>query len=96
MNIEENVTSNKGREIIGCLNSLWWDRNIYLDTKKQLGKGIVESVACYGCEVLLLKTEEQRKLLALDMDYLWRSECPDYKKSQRLQLGEKCKPNNQF
>ena len=31
---------------------------------------MVESVACYGCEVWLLKTEEQRKLLALDMDYL--------------------------
>ena len=34
---------------------------------------MVESVACYGCEVWLLKTEEQRKLLALEMDYLRRS-----------------------
>ena len=34
---------------------------------------MVESVACYGCEVWLLKTEEQRKLLALQMDYLRRS-----------------------
>ena len=33
----------------------------------------LESVACYGCEVWLLKTEEQRKLLALEMDYLRRS-----------------------
>ena len=34
---------------------------------------MVASVACYGCEVWLLKTEEQRKLLALEMDYLRRS-----------------------
>ena len=31
---------------------------------------MVESVVCYGCEVWLLKREEQRKLLALEMDYL--------------------------
>ena len=31
---------------------------------------MVESVAYYGCEVWLLKTEEQRKLLALEMYYL--------------------------
>ena len=35
----------KGRQIISCLNSLWWDKNISLDTKKRLGKAIVESVA---------------------------------------------------
>ena len=34
---------------------------------------MVESVAYYGCEVWLLKREEQRKLLALEMDYLRRS-----------------------
>ena len=51
----------KGRQIVGCLNSLWWDKNISLDTKKRLGKAMVEQVACYGCEVWLLKTEEQRK-----------------------------------
>ena len=63
----------KGRQIIGCLNSLWWDKNISLDTKGRLGKAVVESVACYGCEVWLLKTEEQTKLLTLEMDYLRRS-----------------------
>jgi hypothetical protein len=31
------------------------------------------SVACYGCEVWILKTEEKKKLLALEMDYLKRS-----------------------
>ena len=40
----------------------------YISThKNRLGKAMVESVAWYGCEVLLLKTEEQRKLLALEM-----------------------------
>ena len=34
---------------------------------------MVESVACYGCEVWLLETEEQRKLLALEMDHSRRS-----------------------
>ena len=33
---------------------------------------MVESVASYGCEVWLLKTEEQRKLLALEIYYLRR------------------------
>ena len=56
-----------------------------------LGKAIVESVACYGCEVWLLKTEEQRKLLALEMDYLKRSASVS-----RLQKIPKCKQNNQF
>ena len=72
----------KWRQIIGCLNPLWGDKNISLDTKKGLGKAMVESVACYGCEVWLLKTEEQRKLLTLEMDYLEKSECSEYKQSQ--------------
>ena len=41
--------------------------------KKLLGKAVIVSVDCYGCEVRLLKTEEQRKLLALQIDYLRRS-----------------------
>ena len=59
------------RQIISCLNSLWWDKNISLETKKRLGKAMVESVACYGCEVWLLKREKQSK--ALEMDHLWKS-----------------------
>ena len=35
-----------------------------------LGKTIVESVNCYRYEVLILKREEQRELLALKMNYL--------------------------
>ena len=68
--------------------SLWWDKNISLDTQKIT---VVESVACYGCEVWLLKAEEQKKLLALEVTY----EGPDYKISQTPQLAAKCKQNNQ-
>ena len=49
----------KGRQIIGCLKSLWWDKNISLDTKKRLGKAMVESVAWYGCEVWLLREKNK-------------------------------------
>ena len=34
---------------------------------------IIIIIISYGCEVWLLKTEQQRKLLALEMDYLRRS-----------------------
>ena len=37
---------------------------------------MVESVTCYGCEVWLLKIEEQRKLLALDVNYLRSARVP--------------------
>ena len=57
-----------------------------LDTKGRLGKAVVESVACYGCEVWLLKTEEQTKLLALEMDYLRSAR---FKKSQTPPSGAK-------
>ena len=57
----------------------------------QLGKTMDESMACYGCEVWLLKREEQRKLLVLEMDYLRRSA-----RVFRLQKNSKCKQNNQF
>ena len=43
----------------------------YINKKtKRLGKAVVESEACYGCEVWILKREEQRKLITLEMDYL--------------------------
>ena len=50
-----------------------------------LRKAMVESVACYGCEVLLLKREEQRKLIALES---WLV-CQDYEgglKSSRIHV----------
>ena len=58
---------------------------------------MVELVPFYGCEVWLLKREEQRKLLAQEMDYLRRSaRMSSYKKSQTQPLGAKCKHKNQF
>ena len=62
---------------------------------------MVQSVACCGCEVWLLKTEEQRKLSALEMDYLRRSARvtrlqKKKKKSQTPPLGAKYKQINQF
>ena len=59
---------------------------------------MAQSEACYGCEVRLLKTKEQRKLLALEMDYLRRLARVFRlrEKSQSLPLGAKCKQNNQF
>ena len=48
---------------------------------------MVESVACYGCEVWLLKTEEQKKLLALEMDYLRRSAKILRQKKKRLGMA---------
>ena len=67
INLEDNV-SKICKGIICCLNSLWWE-NIHLWGQKKT----VKSVACYGCEVWLLKREEQRKLLSLEIDYLSKS-----------------------
>ena len=49
-------------------NGEYQSKKIYLwrQKKKWLGKAMVESVAWYGCEVWLLKREEQRKLVALE------------------------------
>ena len=60
----------KGRQVIG---SVWWDKNISLERdrererEKLLGKAMVESVPCYGCEVQLIEEEKERKLFALEM-----------------------------
>ena len=56
--------------LLSCQTSYNTSYTISLDTKKWLGKAMVEWVAWYTCEVWLLKTEEQRKLLALEIDYL--------------------------
>ena len=62
------------------------------NNNNMLGKAMVESVACYGCLVWLLKREKQRKLLDLGIDiYGGQLECPDYKNSQTPPLGAKCK-----
>ena len=47
----------KGRQIIGCLNSLWWDKNSSLEIKQWLNQWLAMNVK-YG-----FLREEQRKLL---------------------------------
>ena len=55
------------------------DKSISLETNK----GARISYACYGCQVGLLKREEQRKLSHLETDYLRNQLAyPDYKKSR--------------
>lgn len=63
----------EGRKIIGCLNSLWWDRNISNHTKKRIGKTMVESTLCYGSEIWTINADLKRRLNAVEMDYLRRS-----------------------
>ena len=41
----------KSKQVIGCLNSLWWDRKLSATTKKRLGRTLVESVLCYVSEL---------------------------------------------
>lgn len=63
----------QSRKIIGCLNSLWWDRNISQKNKKRVGRVMVESVLTYGSEVWTVGAELRRRLIAVEMDYLRRS-----------------------
>ena len=55
----------------------------------------INTVACYRCEVWFFK--EQRKLLALEIDYLRRSaRVSRLQKSQTPPLGAICKQKSQF
>lgn len=40
----------QSRKVVGCLNSVWWDKNISRTTKLRIGKTFVESVLMYGSE----------------------------------------------
>jgi hypothetical protein len=44
----------QSKKIISCLNSIWWDKHIWKDTKKYIGKVLVESVLLYGSEIWTL------------------------------------------
>lgn len=63
----------ESRKIIGCLNSLWWDKNISRKNKKRIVKTLVESVLCYGSEIWVMNADLERRLKATEMDYLRRS-----------------------
>lgn len=62
----------KSRKVLGCLNSIWWDKNISKSTKVRIGKTLVESVLTYGSEVWTMSAAVKRKLNAIEMDYLRR------------------------
>lgn len=63
----------QSKRIIGCLNSVWWDKHIHIKTKKHIGKALVESVLCYGSEIWTINAEHRRKINTVEMDYLRRS-----------------------
>ena len=77
---------------------LSWDIHIPVETKKKLlRKSMVESVACYGCEVSLLKGEEQRKLLALHIDYLrWSTRVSRLQKIPNTTIRSKIQAEQQM
>ncbi|XP_030758926.1 uncharacterized protein LOC115884471 [Sitophilus oryzae] len=70
---EVKIRIQNAKRVIGCLNSVWWDRHISKRNKKRLGQSLVESVLCYGCEVWTVNSDLRRKLLATEMEYLRRS-----------------------
>lgn len=70
---EVKIRIQNAKRVIGCLNSVWWDRHISKRNKKRLGQSLVESVLCYGCEVWTVNSDLRRRLLATEMDYLRRS-----------------------
>ena len=58
---------------------------------------MIELVACYGFKVLLLKTEERTKRLALEMDYLRKSAIVSrLQKFSITSIRRKMQQNNQF
>ena len=79
----------KGRQIIGCLNALWCDKNISLETKKRLRKAMVESMK-YG------SLRERNKGNLGSRNVTWSARVSRLQKSQTPLFGAKCKQNNQF
>lgn len=63
----------KARNIVGALNSVWWNNNISRKNKKRIGQTMVETVLMYGCEVWAIKEEDKKKITSVEMDYLRRS-----------------------
>lgn len=67
--IQSRIT--KGKKIIGALNPILWSKNITHKTKKLIYSSILESVILYGSEVWQINQQQERKLLATEMDF-WR------------------------
>ncbi|XP_044755015.1 uncharacterized protein LOC123313968 [Coccinella septempunctata] len=62
---------NKGRKIIGALNSILWSKEISKQHKRDIYNVTLRSVVLYGCEAWQLSVLQQNRLLALEMDF-WR------------------------
>ena len=54
----------KGSKVIGCLNSLWWDSNIFLETKKQLGKLWLTQWLAMDMKFGFLREREKKEALS--------------------------------
>ena len=46
----------------GYLGSLWWDKNMYPEIKRRLGKTTIESLAFFGCEVWFLNKKITKEI----------------------------------
>lgn len=63
----------KGKQAIGALNPILWERNIRKHTKKRIYNTIVKSVVIYGSESWEITKDNRRKLRATEMDFMRRS-----------------------
>jgi hypothetical protein len=50
-NMEINQRIRDGKQMVDCLNSIWWNQYIANKTKKRLRRCLVESVMVYGSEL---------------------------------------------
>jgi hypothetical protein len=91
-NVEIEKRINKGRKVIGVLNSILWSSNILGKTKTLIYKSTVESIMLYGSETWTLNTRQQSMLLATEMDYWRRSARKSRRKRRRnTVIGEMMK-----
>lgn len=56
--------------MIGALNSILLDKQIFRNIEKHTGILMVESMLCYGPEVSTINANLKRGLNSLDLDYL--------------------------
>jgi hypothetical protein len=50
---------------MSCLNSIWWNKHIWKDTKKYIEKVLVASVLLYGSEIWTLNENYRKRLQAV-------------------------------
>ena len=67
--VKDRIT--KGKQVVGTLNSVLWEKNIRPETKKKIYNTILKPVVIYGSEVWQLTQKIKNNLLAVEMDF-WR------------------------